>query len=70
METYKTVVGTKNLNDYIKAGWKRIHVFTKPLAWGEDGNIITECDAAFVIVWECLGEPVDPHKKRDLPPPE
>ena len=55
METYKTVVGTENLNGYIELGWKRLHVFTKQVAWTDKGEP-SDCDAAFVIVWD-LPEP-------------
>jgi len=30
MENYMTVIGTDDLNRFIKLGWKRLHVFTKP----------------------------------------
>ena len=65
METHRTVIGTKKLNEYIKHGWKRLHVFTKPIAWGDD-DAPTDFDAAFVVVWDLPGEPVLP--KKPAPP--
>ena len=63
MEKYKTVIGTKKLNAYIQLGWKRIHVFTKAVESDDEGKP-TEYDAAFVIVWDCLGEPPMPPKNE------
>ena len=61
METHQTVVGTKRLNEYIKLGWKRIHVFTKATERNDDGEVV-DSDAAFVIVWDLPGEPKIPKK--------
>jgi hypothetical protein len=64
METYKTVIGTKTLNEYVKLGWKRVHVFTKPTEWTDEGAP-QDYDAAFVIVWDSPGEPPQPKKPGD-----
>ncbi|MGA3285317.1 MAG: hypothetical protein ABSD57_12780 [Verrucomicrobiota bacterium] len=61
METHKTVIGTKKLNEYIKLGWKRIHVFTKATEFDDDGKP-AQYDAAFVIVWDLPGKPEEPKK--------
>jgi hypothetical protein len=61
MEHYKTVTGTERLNKYIKLGWKRVHVFTKPIEWDDSGSPVNY-DAGFVIVWDSPGEPVEPQK--------
>jgi len=61
MEQYKTVTGTKQLNEYIKLGWKRIHVFTKPTEWADNGAPVNY-EAAFVIVWDSPSEPAEPKK--------
>lgn len=63
MEIHKTVVGTEKLNEYLKVGWRRLHVFTKPTEWDESGAV-ADSDAAFVIVWDLAGEPVDPPKRH------
>jgi hypothetical protein len=71
METFKTVIGSAKVNRYLKLGWKRVHVFSKPIAWSDDGNVMTECDVAFVIVWDSStqGEtPLDPNKQTDAEP--
>lgn len=69
METLKTVTGAEKANAYLKLGWKRVHVFTKPFAWSDDGNLVTECDAAFVLVWDSSqGEPIEP-KQTVYPEP-
>jgi hypothetical protein len=68
MEKYKTVIGTKKLNEYIALGWKRIHVFTKATEFDEDGKP-AEHDAAFVIVWDGVGSPPLPKKHEPYPVP-
>ncbi len=65
MEKHKTVIGTNRLNEYVELGWKRIHVFTKPTEWDENG-VVADAEPAFVIVWDLAGEPVEP-KKRVAP---
>ena len=62
METFKTVIGAKRVNEYLKLGWKRVHVFSKPTEWSEDGSP-ANYDAAFVIVWDSPAEPQDPEKQ-------
>ena len=61
MEHYKTVIGTKLLNEYIKLGWKRVHVFTKPTEWDDAGSPV-DYEAAFVVVWDFPGESAVPKK--------
>lgn len=66
MQTYKTVVGDKAVNAHTALGWKCVHVFTKPSQWSDDGNSVTEHEAAFVLFWDSFGDPAipeNPHKE-------
>ena len=64
MQTYKTVGGIDKLNEFIKAGWKFIHAYSK-----QSGD--AECqdfDPYFVIVWDFPGEPQIPRRYQDVKP--
>jgi hypothetical protein len=63
MEKYKTIIGTRALNKYVELGWKQIHVFTIATAFGDDEKPVQH-DAAFVIFWDAIGEPIVPSKQQ------